>query len=114
VLDPAALERLKSIGGDDTSFLSELIDTFLEESPRLMTQLREAAAGGDLEGLRRSAHTLKSNSAEFGASALSGLCRELEEMAKNRTPAGVMERVNAAEEECRRARSALETIRSKL
>jgi HPt (histidine-containing phosphotransfer) domain-containing protein len=108
------MERLKSIGGGDSAFVAELIDTFLKESPQLMAQLRDAAAGGDVESLRRSAHTLKSNSAEFGASALSALCRGIEDMAKNRSLQGVLDRVSEAEKEYQRARSALETLRRTL
>jgi HPt (histidine-containing phosphotransfer) domain-containing protein len=113
LLDPAAFERLKSIGGDDPAFLADLISTFLEESPALVANLRKAAEAGDLDALRRSAHSLKSNSAEFGATALSGLARELEEMARNRTLEGAMERVASAEKEYRSVRAALEEMRGK-
>jgi HPt (histidine-containing phosphotransfer) domain-containing protein len=90
-----------------------LISTFLEESPALVANLRKAAEAGDLDALRRSAHSLKSNSAEFGATALSGLARELEEMARNRTLEGAMERVASAEKEYRSVRAALEEMRGK-
>jgi two-component system sensor histidine kinase/response regulator len=101
---------LKSIGGDDPSFLTDLIATFLEESPALVATLRRAAEGGDLDALRRSAHSLKSNSAEFGATTLSDLSRQLEELARNHALEGAMELVVSAEKEYPRVRSALEAI----
>jgi two-component system sensor histidine kinase/response regulator len=78
-----------------------------------VANIRRAAEAGDLDGLRRSAHSLKSNSAEFGATALSSLSRELEEMARNRSLEGAMEKVVSAEKEYQRVRGALEEIRGK-
>jgi histidine phosphotransfer protein HptB len=75
-LDPAALEQLRDLGGDD--FVVELAATFLGEAPPLLAALR----GSDVDEVRRAAHTLKSNGATFGATRLSELCRELEEQAR--------------------------------
>ena len=44
---------------------------------------RAGLAGGDVEAVRRAAHSLKSNCANFGALALSAQCRELEMLAKS-------------------------------
>jgi HPt (histidine-containing phosphotransfer) domain-containing protein len=76
LLDPAALEGLREIGGDE--FLADLIETFLADAPALLAALR----GTDADEVRRAAHTLKSNAATFGATRLSELCRELELLAK--------------------------------
>jgi len=76
LLDPAALEGLREIGGDE--FVADLIETFLADAPQLLAALR----GPDADEVRRAAHTLKSNGATFGATRLSELCRELELLAK--------------------------------
>ncbi len=78
VLDPAVLGNLLAVLGGDTESLGLLIDTFLEDAPRLLDELRRDIESGDAAGVRRVAHGLKSNGAEFGAARLSELCRELE------------------------------------
>jgi HPt (histidine-containing phosphotransfer) domain-containing protein len=75
-LDPAALEELRELGGDE--FVADLVQTFLADAPPLLAALR----GSDVDEVRRAAHTLKSNGTTFGATQLSELCRELEEQAK--------------------------------
>jgi HPt (histidine-containing phosphotransfer) domain-containing protein len=75
-LDPAAVEGLREMGGDD--FVADLVETFLADAPPLLAALR----GPDQEEVRRAAHTLKSNGTTFGATRFSELCRELEEQAK--------------------------------
>jgi HPt (histidine-containing phosphotransfer) domain-containing protein len=108
-LDPAPLESLREIGGDD--FVGELIDTFLADAPRLLTELRSAFASGSAEEARRAAHTLKSNGATFGADTFSALCRELEEMAKTGEVAGAGELLGHVDVEYARVEAALTAAR---
>ena len=82
-LDPAAIEGLREIAGDE--FVADLVDTFRAEAPGLLGALGSA----DPEEVRRAAHTLKSNAATFGAGELEALCRELEELAKTGSLDGV-------------------------
>ena len=93
LLDPAALDGLREIGGDD--FVTDLIDTFLADAPPLLAALR----GTDAEEVRRAAHTLKSNGATFGATTFSELCRELEMLARTGDLAGVPELADRIEAE---------------
>jgi HPt (histidine-containing phosphotransfer) domain-containing protein len=81
VLDRTALDTLLELVGGDTAFLAELIDTFLEDTPMIIVEMRFAVASGDSASLRRAAHTLKSNSRTFGAHRLGDLCRQIEEFA---------------------------------
>jgi HPt (histidine-containing phosphotransfer) domain-containing protein len=76
ILDPAALQGLREIGGDE--FFTDLVETFLADAPPLLAALR----GTNADEVRRAAHTLKSNGATFGATRFSELCRELEGQAK--------------------------------
>jgi HPt (histidine-containing phosphotransfer) domain-containing protein len=73
--------------GGEFHYLAELIDSFLEDAPQLLVQLDQYVAVQDAEGMRRIAHSLKSNAADFGAARLSNLCKELEMAGK----AGVLD-----------------------
>lgn len=92
-LDPAAIEQLRGLGGDD--FLVDLAATFLDEAPPLLAALR----GSNVDEVRRAAHTLKSNGATFGATQFTELCRELEEQAKTGDLAGAPALVHRIEAE---------------
>jgi len=75
-IDRATFDALKETTGAD--FVAELVDTFLEEAPAMLSELRGAYAAGDADRFRRAAHSLKSNSNTFGATTLGALARELE------------------------------------
>jgi HPt (histidine-containing phosphotransfer) domain-containing protein len=76
VIDPHTFDELQANAGAD--FVAELVDTFAQEAPSLLAELRSALAAGAAERFRRAAHSLKSNSATFGATRLAALARELE------------------------------------
>ena len=79
-LDMATFDELKEMSGAD--FINELVDTFLDDSPRLVEQMKAALQNDDADSFRRAAHSLKSNSATFGAMRLSGMAKELEILAR--------------------------------
>jgi HPt (histidine-containing phosphotransfer) domain-containing protein len=110
VLNPAALENLRIMVGGDDAFLLELVDTFLEDAPGLLADMRRSVEERDAVLLRRSAHSLKSNSAEFGATDLHSLCRELEDMAKAGTLDGTPAKIAQVEVEYERVRAALQAL----
>ena len=68
--------ELQDTAGEE--FVRELVDTFLQETPPMLEQLRQALAAGHADDFRRAAHSLKSNSQTFGAVALGERARELE------------------------------------
>jgi HPt (histidine-containing phosphotransfer) domain-containing protein len=110
VIDRAVLDGLlESVGGDE-EFLAELLQTYFDDSPQLLTTLHTALDAGDAEGFRRAAHSLKSNSANFGAMALSRMSKELEDMGKTGTLDGAGPKIAQAEEEYARVRAALESV----
>jgi len=82
-IDNATFLELQESAGAD--FVAELVDTFLEEAPRMLTELRATATTARPEAFRRAAHSLKSNANTFGATRLGTLARELE---LNGIPAG--------------------------
>ena len=105
----SAVERLRASVGDAGTM--ELIDTFLAEAPGALGALREAVEQGDADALRRTAHTLKSNGATFGAEELSRLCRELEELGAAGRTEGAAELVMRVEAEYERVRTGLAAAR---
>ena len=82
VINSEALDDLLEAVGGDQAFLAELIDTYLEDSPNLLSTIQSSLTLGEVDELRRAAHSLKSNSANFGAQKLAYLCKELEESAR--------------------------------
>jgi HPt (histidine-containing phosphotransfer) domain-containing protein len=86
LIDSEAWETLKSM--TDPVFLAELVDVYLQDAPEQIQQMRAGLASGDIEGVRRAAHSLKSNSASLGANRLANAARELEMIAKSSTLEG--------------------------
>jgi HPt (histidine-containing phosphotransfer) domain-containing protein len=80
-IDQATFAGLKDLVGDD--FVGELVETFFEEAPGLLAEMGQALNDGDADTFRRSAHSLKSNGASFGAMQLASLARELEYMGRD-------------------------------
>ncbi len=111
VLDAVALERLRKTVGGDAAVLTELIDSFLEDAPQLITTLRQASEKGDAAGVRLAAHSLKSNAADFGAMHFSNLCKELEQLGKAGSLDGATALVEQVEGEHAKVRVALEALR---
>jgi CheY-like chemotaxis protein/HPt (histidine-containing phosphotransfer) domain-containing protein len=82
VIDPKALQTLRELqrpGRPD--LLTRVIDLFALDAPRLLSAMRNAVAQSDAEALRHAAHTLKSTSANVGATMLAVNCREIEQLA---------------------------------
>jgi len=112
VLDQAALAALLKVVGGEQALLIELVESFLQETPPLLSQMRRSAANGEAETLRRAAHTLKSSSRDFGAVRLSELCRELEAMGKAGNLAGAADLAAQVETEYVQVQAELETVRT--
>src|SRR5262249_18388294 len=59
--------------------LAELVELFAEDSPRLLSEIKQAVVRGEGVGLARAAHTLKGAASNFGAHGVVTLARRLEE-----------------------------------
>ena len=75
VLDEEALGELFEVAGSETV---QIIQVFLGDTPQTIRQLQEAATAGDIRQLQELAHSLKSASANVGATALSAAARRVE------------------------------------
>jgi PAS domain S-box-containing protein len=72
----------------DPALLRELVELFREHGPALVQTLREAAAAGDADRVRLSAHNLKGAAASLGARALAAACGGLEAEGRTGSVAG--------------------------
>ncbi len=75
----------KRLMGDD-ALCGEVIATFLQDMQRVMGELKDAPAAGDMEAVRRQAHTIKGSAANVCAMALSEAAFELEKAAEVGNP----------------------------
>ena len=113
-LDPDALNQLlKLIGGERDNYI-KLIDSFLEETPKLIESIRTALMNKDNELLRRMSHTLKSTSRDFGAIQLSTLGAKLEAIAKTGSMEGTLGLMTEVETEYASVDRALRSIRTEV
>jgi HPt (histidine-containing phosphotransfer) domain-containing protein len=99
MLDREVLAQLREeLGGAEA--LRQVIDTFLEGTPRFLAGLRDAASRGDAPGMQQVAHTLKSTSAMLGATGLSAQCAELERLSRAGAVPDAVSRVAAIDALC--------------
>jgi len=108
-IDRATFEALKETTGAE--FALELVDTFLQEAPTMLSDMRAALAAKDAEKFRRAAHSLKSNSNTFGALTLAGMARELELGGLSRAIEGGAKPLDALADEYSRVAAALTALR---
>jgi signal transduction histidine kinase/CheY-like chemotaxis protein len=93
VLNAGVLDELREVLGSE---VDKIIAVYLEDAPRLIAQLERAAVSNDPIALRVAAHTLKSSSANVGATTLSDAARDLEHGARDGTltqPANAVARI---------------------
>jgi len=106
-LDAEIVTDLIDIMGDG---FPELVRIYLEETPRRVAQLRDAAADGDAERIAACAHTLKSSSANLGATTLADLARRAEHDARNGVTGHLAATAEAVEAEYLRVETALRAL----
>ncbi|MHC6226633.1 Hpt domain-containing protein [Pseudomonas sp. X10] len=74
----------------------QLLETFLEDSEKRLSQLHEAKDAGEL-GL--AAHSFKGSSSNMGAVGLAELCRQLEERVRQQPLYGIEDLINRIDQE---------------
>ncbi len=80
IIDRATLDQLKETVGAD--FVVELMDTYLEETPKIIAELRQSLTRQDAVAFTRAAHSIKSSSASLGLLAFSAQAKEMEMLGK--------------------------------
>lgn len=106
--DPSALDAYRAFMGEEAqAFIAEIIQTFIENAPKLVASAEEAAQAGDQETFVRAAHTLKSNSATLGAPVLASLAAELERDGKDGDLNSLNQKLEEAKKELARVIEAI-------
>jgi CheY-like chemotaxis protein/HPt (histidine-containing phosphotransfer) domain-containing protein len=108
VLDRAVLEQLGRVRTNGKpELLTRVIKLYIAESPALLEKLKEAARDGDDVRMANFAHSLKSSSANVGATVLSRYCAEVESNARSAETEEARRGVDKIEIEHRSVQSAL-------
>jgi HPt (histidine-containing phosphotransfer) domain-containing protein len=82
-LDRAALDAIRALDdGGARGLLRQVMRLYLHSVPPLIAELRRAGAAGDLAAVRNAAHSLKSSSANVGATRLAEMCKAVERAAQ--------------------------------
>ncbi|WP_408005612.1 Hpt domain-containing protein [Pseudomonas carassii] len=92
-IDQKVLSDLREVMED--GYL-QLLETFLEDSERRLSQLHKAK---DAEELGLAAHSFKGSSGNMGAVGLAELCRQLEERVRQQPLYGIEDLINRIDQE---------------
>jgi HPt (histidine-containing phosphotransfer) domain-containing protein len=112
VLDMRILTELRELGGEeDPGLIAELIDIFLSDAPQRLQDISKGLATGDLQIVERAAHTLKSSSANIGAIGLSRICREMEQIAREKKLDAIQPLLVRSKQAMSEVQSALEALK---
>jgi len=97
-------ELLERVGGDE-ELCVELLDTFVQDIPARLEELKQALADNDSTLLRQQAHAIKGASANIGAHALREVSFEVEKAGKDRKMDRALPLVEKLERELEKFRS---------
>ena len=107
-LDLSRLNMLHSLQIEgEPSIVAHVVSMYLTDAEPLIAGLDEIFESGEMEKLQRTAHSLKSSSANVGAVIVSELCQELEVHCKNKKFVDTIENINRIKTEFVRARDSL-------
>jgi signal transduction histidine kinase/DNA-binding response OmpR family regulator len=82
-LDHSAIEAVRQLDPDGNDrLLSRLIALYRDDSSQLLADIDNAMKIRDAEGVARAAHTLKSSSANLGATNVAAIARQIEHSAR--------------------------------
>src|SRR4051812_6167796 len=82
-LDHSAIEAVRQLDPDGQDrLLSRLIALYRDDSAQLIADIDNGLKAGDSEAIARAAHTLKSSSANLGATSVAAIARQIEHAAR--------------------------------
>ena len=80
VLDPAAIDLLRSLDEQKPGSFRDFVRMFVNEAPDRVKKIEAAYAAGDSEELTQHAHYLRSACLALGAGQLAATCHDLEHL----------------------------------
>ena len=111
-LDPAAIERLRKLGGD--KFAAEMIGLFFSYGGKKMDEARQAQQAGNMADVASAAHPLKSSAGNVGALRVQSLAALVEQSAKAGNSEAVAAQMKEFEKAYAEAKALLETEKARL
>ncbi|MBI5247905.1 MAG: response regulator, partial [Desulfomonile tiedjei] len=105
--EPIDSAKLMERMGGDKELLSELVALFLEESPKLFSEIRDAVINNQPEILKTVAHTLKGSVGNFAAPEAADAALRLENIGKSGKMTEGPEALAALERELQRVQTRL-------
>jgi signal transduction histidine kinase/DNA-binding response OmpR family regulator len=82
-LDNSAIDAVRQLDPDGSDrLLSRLIALYRDDSSQLLADIDNGLKAGDAEAIARAAHTLKSSSANLGATNVAAIARQIETSAR--------------------------------
>ncbi|WP_036173799.1 response regulator [Massilia sp. 9096] len=114
VINRVALEKIRALSRErGDALVQKVIETYVDDTPQQLSTLRRAIDGLDTGNLRRIAHTLKSASANVGAEAMAGLCKQMEQLGRADTTEGADAILTGMEREFQAVRHSLSALLEK-
>ena len=110
MIDMSAL--MKRVDGD-TELLAELVDLFIEDYPKLLSQIEQAMADKNAESLASRAHTLKGSVGNFAAQSAFDAALRLEKLAREGNLDKAQDAYNKLAQEIQRLIPALQALKMK-
>lgn len=108
-LDGEALDggRLEALENSCAGLLDRLVEIFLRDSVRRLSDIADGLSDKDVEKVRSAAHAFKGSAANLGARQLAAACAAVERRAENEDVDGARASATALGAEFERARAAL-------
>lgn len=104
VLDRSVLmESLEN----DNELIEEILGLFEDITPEIIEALDAAADEGNIEEVKRNAHSLKGSAGNIGAKALEEAMRDIETACSEKEPGGIRNKVSDAIGEYKQLKSEL-------
>lgn len=90
VINFEAIDNLRALSPDDgDSFLREIVQIFIEDTPKRIAELRACLASGEAASFVRAAHSIKGSASNLGAVQLRAVAERLEHHARQNGVGGV-------------------------
>jgi len=86
VIDPVVFNEMRELMDDA---LGAFIETYLDNSPKLLANISQSLPENDLETVFHNAHQLKGGSGSIGAMQVFQLAKEMEEKARDSVSEGL-------------------------
>jgi HPt (histidine-containing phosphotransfer) domain-containing protein len=110
-IDPDAIANLRELNpGDGGEFLREIVNIYVEDTPKRIVDLKTCLAMGDVKSFTRAAHTIKGSSANVGAQVLKGIGERMELMSRTEGLGAIAPLIEAAEAEFAKVSAELKVL----